>query len=276
MPPSGALPKIKQAFIAAWYNAGGPENDLDNGNAPAACIKAPGINPAFYDSACQPILPTAIYPGYNTLKTLVLQNKCLGCHYQGGKAEPLLDNYADAKASLDAGDIIKAVFQGKFMPKKGTLTDGERDLIGAWFQAGGPVNDLTAAEVPNPTPIPPSHPIPSPLPLADPSFLDANGQATVPAGKAPGYNTVYTLVFAKSCVQCHRVDHDSGDPDPVQVDDYEDARNSKALIEKEVMTRKMPPASIHQPLLPGQIAVVKAWVDAGAPLDDVSTQAQTQ
>jgi mono/diheme cytochrome c family protein len=139
MPVGGTLSAVEQSFVTAWYDAGGPENDMSTGGGPLpkpACTPAPGVSASFYDSNCNPVLPVGIYPGYNSLKALVLADNCLQCHSKTAAKKTVLDDYAHAKAVYS--DIGKAIFQGNYMPPSGKLGANERALIAAWYEADGP------------------------------------------------------------------------------------------------------------------------------------------
>jgi mono/diheme cytochrome c family protein len=244
MPEGSTTSAVEQSLVTAWYDAGGPENDIVTGGGPLPKpVCAPGVAADFYDSNCNPVLPAGVYPGYNTLKALVLSNNCLGCHSQGNSKHTLLDDFAHAKAEYD--DIGKAIFKGKFMPPNGKLSDNERALIGAWLQADGPENDVAAADLPNPKPLPTPEPIASPAPEPILSYQD-----------------MYTLIFNPRCIGCHNVNHDSAG---IRVDDYALVKKFADKIEKEISGGTMPPKRAGGALPPNEQAFVKAWFDAGEP-----------
>jgi mono/diheme cytochrome c family protein len=262
MPLGASLSSADQAFVKAWYEGGGLEEDkFTNTPAPTPTFTPPaGIDPTFFDAQGNPVLPPGKYPGYNTLKATVLQNNCLQCHNSSNtQTLPHLDNYADAKAALP--DIAQAVFVGKYMPAGGgKLSPNELLLMEAWYQADAPEQDLTTSQVPNPQPIPTPQPVASPLPI-DPAYLGPNGTIAIPAGRKPGYSSVYSIVLAPNCVKCHNVNHVSAG---VRVDTFEEAFASMDKINSEAQAGKMPPSFAHAaPVSKDRLAVLQAWVDAG-------------
>ena len=76
-------------------------------------------------------------PGYNRVRALVFESKCLGCHSAAGgnKGQVNLETYASAVTFLDRVDNEVAI--EKVMPPSGPLNADDQSLVHAWVQAGG-------------------------------------------------------------------------------------------------------------------------------------------
>ena len=98
--------------------------------------------------------------------------------------------------------------------------------------------------------------------LKNSAFVDGSGRILIPAGRAPGYDTVKALVFQKNCIDCH------GRRGGVNLETYANTRKVLEGIRETVLEdQTMPPRS---PLADDQMQLVRLWLDAGAPEQDVS------
>jgi mono/diheme cytochrome c family protein len=230
-----------------------------------------GVDQSFFNSAGDPVVPTGKYPGYGTVQALIFKPHCEGCHSSavsasmGGNVS--LDTYDGAKSHL--ADIYQEVVASHDMPLGGSLSDAGRAFVNAWYQAGGPQNDVVTGS--SPAPAPPSKPVTQPIaqPMTpDPAYFAADGKTVIiPAGRKPGYGTVYALIFYPNCVKCHNINRGSGG---VKLDDYSAAFSSMSDIYDEVQSGDMPPPYAHQdPISTDRVALLKAWVDGGGPENDV-------
>jgi mono/diheme cytochrome c family protein len=238
--------------------------------SPDTAANLSGIDPSFLNSAGEPVVPTGKYPGYGSVQALIFKPHCEGCHSssvsasRGGNVS--LDTYDGAKSRL--ADIYQEVVATHDMPLGGSLSDAGRAFVKAWYEAGGPQNDIATGSTP--APIPTSQPVTQPIaqPITpDPAYFGADGKTVIiPSGRTPGYGTVYALIFYPNCVKCHNINHGSGG---VKLDDYSAAFSSMSVIYNQVEAGDMPPPYAHEdPISSDRVALLKAWVDAGGPEND--------
>lgn len=95
----------------------------------------------FVDSTGRIIVPTTHAPGYSTVKSLIFQTKCIGCHGKDGGVN--LETYGATTNALV--ELRIAILEEQSMPPQkrgGPLSANEQQLVRAWLDAGAPENDL--------------------------------------------------------------------------------------------------------------------------------------
>ena len=88
---------------------------------------------------------------FSEVNEKVFLRSCVGCHKQASGRSPQLTQFEDIKRVL--GDIDRDVFQRQSMPKNGTLTSLQLDMLRAWIDDGAPEMASVSASPPS---IPPS------------------------------------------------------------------------------------------------------------------------
>ena len=103
--------------------------------------------------------------------------------------------------------------------------------------------------------------------------IDTMGGGAPAQRRTPTFNREVSRILQQHCVSCHR----SGDIAPFPLDTYASAREHATAIKKATRSREMPPWMPSEccgtfkgarRLSPADIAVLGAWVDAGAPEGD--------
>lgn len=131
--PSPALGPEDSKILAAWIKAGGPEMPLNGG---------PDTQPS----------PPVLEPRFASIKSLIIDRKCLRCHSAGGLAErvPLgtLDNLLNSPLDIvipknaDESDIVLVLQTGarKPMPPLDSgitpVSAGELQIVKEWINNG--------------------------------------------------------------------------------------------------------------------------------------------
>ena len=192
-------------------------------------------------------VPSDKAPGYETVKALVFQSRCLECHGRAGGVN--LNSYESAKRAMKR--IQFAVLDDQSMPPDEPLTFEEQQLIRAWITAGAPEKDVSsAASVPAATPTP--TPVVSPTPAATP----------LPIPVVVRFADVNAGVFAPKCIRCHNDHRSAGD---VNLDGYENVmRNLNEIKEEALDSLDMPP---RKPLADDEQKLLRTWIDQGAIAD---------
>ena len=180
-------------------------------------------------------------PGFVQIQTRVFRPYCLSCH--SGSQEPNLLTYEEVKKSL--GKINdRAVVQGT-MPKAQSLPDAERQLLKVWIESGAPEQPPVAGTPATPT---------------QPGEVLDTGQGIDTSGVDPAdlrWNRVSVQIFQASCLGCH-----SGNQAP-DLRTYENVKANLAIIGNEIFSKQMPPRG---PIALKEMALLKAWIDQGAPV----------
>jgi uncharacterized membrane protein len=96
-------------------------------------------------------------------------------------------------------------------------------------------------------------------------FVDVNGRITLPAGKAPGYNTVKSLVFQKNCIECHG---NTRSAHGINLETYAATKKAASRISDAIFVDQTMPPRKALPFEEQQL--IRAWIDAGAPEEDVN------
>lgn len=126
----GSMPKnraplsaFQKKLILKWIEIGAPElslKDWPSANGP---------------TEPQPQTPTVL--DYATVKEKVLDPKCVKCHSESGgnRGDVNLETYAKVIEQIQA--VRESVIDGS-MPKKGQLTEAQKNLILSWIDQGAP------------------------------------------------------------------------------------------------------------------------------------------
>ncbi len=105
----------------------------------------------FIDSQGRITIPEGKAPGYESVRAIVFQNRCLNCHGRAGGVN--LETFASARAFIS--EIRQTVVVELSMPPRGSLSVGEVQLVEAWIKAGAPEQDqdtnIELAATPPPT-----------------------------------------------------------------------------------------------------------------------------
>lgn len=151
MPPASKgyepLTLCKKALLKKWIELGSPNESTVTVGQIADC-KNENHQPNL------PVLPIALMPlNYETLKTRILQPKCLLCHAAGGEQSDLpFFPYKDLmmmdrlwKAPAETSKVFAEISNKEDgMPppesKLTSLTDEEIDFVKRWIDAGNPEN----------------------------------------------------------------------------------------------------------------------------------------
>lgn len=117
------LTAAQKQLLASWVAAGSPENPIQ-GNP-----SQPG-SPGSPDDTVSPSLD------WLTVKTLVIDANCLGCHSSpNNRGGVNLETYRNAFDEIE--DIEEAIREGS-MPPRRQLTEHEKQLILNWIKVGAP------------------------------------------------------------------------------------------------------------------------------------------
>lgn len=209
---------------AALLQACGYRNDKTNTDLQMALNAAPG---------------TVL--GYDSLKALIFQPKCISCHGNSGGVN--LQSYSSTVAALS--QIQSAVIDQQIMPPSGPLSAQEQGAIQAWINAGAPEQDIS----PTPTHSPTAIPSPSRTPSPTPSPSSSGGQVS--------YAQVNSQIFTPQCVSCH------GNSGGVDLSTYSNVIQNLSKVQQQALTNKtMPPSG---PLSASDQALLQSWISAGAP-----------
>ncbi len=258
MPKDGPLPLPAKAasILRAWIDDGAPRtvDFVEPTPSPAASAQpspAPSASPI-------PEPPTPVFGqvDYATVSHYIIQPYCLKCH-SAGQNDPTLESYQDLKDNL--ADITQDVLVDKSMPRKTTLSATQLQLVQFWVDAGAPESLPGASPSPSPSPAPSTSP--SPAPSLTPILAT--------------YTSIRAAVFEKRCLGCHKVGGTAADvpladyaamlASPRGIVDTAKPEESGLLIaiQRAATDKKiMPPKG---PLPPDQIAIIEAWILAGAP-----------
>lgn len=137
MPKNRApLSASQKKLLSDWIAAGAPENRQagpPNGppsTSPPANPGNPPANPP--PSSDNPVLAL----DYETVHRVVLQPACIRCHSGGdGAAGVNLDTYQNVLSNIRD---VKSTIEDGSMPRRGKLSDQQKDLILRWIAAGAP------------------------------------------------------------------------------------------------------------------------------------------
>lgn len=191
---------------------------------------------------------------YQEVNDEVLGPRCIPCHGNSGGIN--LESYQKVIDNLAA--VERAALIDRTMPKYGALTATEYSLLAAWIRAGAPEK----AKPPTPTPTPPApNPTPTPMPIPTPEPLK------------PTFLSIKENIFDRHCYDCHSPSGIASDVlfdtlegilrsprDLVLPRNYEDSGLYIALTRED--SKRMPPGGS---LKPDEIAVIKEWIEIGAP-----------
>ncbi len=213
MPPvsSGlaALSPDELTMVRTWIETGAPETD-----------------------ASSSVRIDNRWLGYSFVRGTVFQSKCLGCHGSSGGVN--LEDYASLRSLLPS--IRQATLVNQSMPKGGSLSETETQIVKAWFDAGAPEQPGGPPAPVNPPPIPP-------LPPVNSSTVD--------------YAFVRDHVFQPRCTQCH------GGSGGVNLETYASIKaNLSRISQVALVAQRMPPSG---PLPLAEQNLLADWIRRGAP-----------
>ncbi len=106
---------------------------------------------------------------FNYVYQNVFATNCVSCHGNSGGVR--LETYSDVLANLDK--IKKTVFEDHSMPKRGSLTSEQLEILGAWIEMGTPAQPQSGA------------------PEAPPEVIQ------------PTFDSINKNIFQITCVKCH-------------------------------------------------------------------------
>lgn len=205
---------------------------------------------------------------FATLKTNIIDPKCLRCHgatIQGGVD---LSTYASimgkpglvAIGKPESSLLFTEVADGS-MPQGGPhLSASEVAVISDWINAGAPDGDFVSTTpspipTPTPTPLPTPNPTPTPTPVPNP---------------VASYKEIQTKLFNQSCTRCHSGSGPSGN---IDLSSYQKLMGNskvaivpgaatKSITYTEITSRSMPPSGTT--IDPTLVTLLKNWINAGA------------
>jgi mono/diheme cytochrome c family protein len=165
---------------------------------------------------------------YEAVRRKVFKPSCVSCHGTSGGVN--LESYEEVKKHLSA--IGQAVLVKEIMPKNGTLSMKQRELLATWILAGGPRFPGEAPQPSNPPPV-----------NGNPSELS--------------FQNVKNRIFAPRCISCH------GTSGGISLETYASVKDHLAKIAVAALVSKfMPPTG---PLPKEDADLLTAWFKAGAP-----------
>ena len=75
----------------------------------------------------------------------IIQANCLGCHSPGGEGMPVVlatdDNIVALAEAIKKATVDPVSPMNRRMPLTGDLSDADKNIIAAWYQGGGTVNN---------------------------------------------------------------------------------------------------------------------------------------
>lgn len=182
---------------------------------------------------------------YQAIRQGVFLPNCVACHGNSGGVN--LESYSAIKANLSK--VEKAVLIDKTMPKGRPLGALELKLLDLWIKAGAPEN----SDTPTPNlPLEPNEPI-------DPSFT-----------------SIKKRIFDSKCLSCHT---EGGGASGVPLRTIQDLLTSPRelvlpgnpdesglwIAVSRQDNKKMPPPTSGSPLSSEELAIIKKWIEIGAP-----------
>lgn len=184
-------------------------------------------------------LPDLSTISYSMVNEKIFTSRCISCHGNSGGVN--LESYTSIKKHLPA--IERTALIEKTMPKNGSLTPSEIALLSAWIKAGAPEN--------------PQAPIPE-EPLK------------------PNFESIKKKIIDKRCIACHSSGGKaSGVPltslkeildSPREIVLPNNPDESGLIIAVERMdSKRMPPPETENPLSQDEIAILRQWIELGAP-----------
>jgi uncharacterized membrane protein len=225
--------KMKLAFLHNWLIAFALSNvivgcSFHNEKGDSA---GQGGNSNFVDVNGRIFIPSNQVPGYQTVKSLVFQNRCIECH--GRKGGVSLETYASTLNALN--EIKQSVLDEQSMPPRQSLSFEEQQLVRAWIDGGAPELDRSSSV----------EPVPTATPVATPFGIVR-------------YADVETVIFAKQCNRCH--DDEEAKKD-VKLDTYDRVIQNLAEVEKTALIKLSMPRK--KPLTLNDQRLLRAWIDQG-------------
>lgn len=190
MPPKSPLSADEQAVIYHW---------IANNSAPTPST-VPGPTTTTMPA---PPIPSAITLNYENIRKYVLAPSCIRCHSEAGgnRGDVNLETYQSNMENLK--DIKDDVLDGS-MPKKGKLTEDQKNLILAWINAGAPENSTL--------PLPPANSNGSGNAGSGTPVSTAPGNQPIPNPELPTMPTDpvllkgWTVFNTSGCNHCHTGD----------------------------------------------------------------------
>lgn len=182
---------------------------------------------------------------YQMVHRRVLAPKCISCHGTSGGVN--LESYPAVKQHL-AG-VERTALRDKTMPKNGSLSSAEAALLEAWIKAGAPENPGVGGPDPEPTPPPNQDPL-------EPTFV-----------------SIRKNIFDNRCMSCHSAGGQASGVPLQTLKDLIDSPRELVLPGNPTESglyiavtrsdsKRMPPGGS---LADDEIAVIKKWIEIGAP-----------
>ncbi len=179
---------------------------------------------------------------YRQVYERVFAPKCVSCH--GSQGGVNLESYESTKSSL--GAIERVVFTTKSMPKGGSLSADEEQILRVWIEIGAPKDPSGPRGEPQPTP-PPS-PKPSPSPSPTPGPWNPNDLS---------YEFVNQEVLKPRCLVCH------GSGASIGLETYSLVKSRMRDIIRAVLVEKSMPKNAA--LSKREYDILLTWIANGAP-----------
>lgn len=262
MPPADKQQLTQQELtvLLNWLSWGAPqEKPRDNEQRPTPNPTQPPPNPIPEPTATPSPTPTRFprvgnLPSFEQLKSYVLNGKCLNCH--DGSDDIVIDLHTyplfTAKSEVIRNCITLPIDARGHMPKKrkDQLTDNELMTLLAWLDSGCPEHGQG-----NWLPPESRQPVPTPVPTSTPTTVTA----------LPSFTQMKSLFLDKKCLDCH----DGADEMSVDLRTYTLFVAKLATIRKRIVLplneRGHMPKKSKTQLSDGELAILLAWIDAGAP-----------
>jgi mono/diheme cytochrome c family protein len=187
---------------------------------------------------------------YADVNRAVFQPRCISCH--GSEGGVNLETYDSVRSQLSA--IERAALRDKSMPKQGSLSQNEIEILQAWISSGAPL------VIDKPSTGGGEQPAPTPLPSVEPKF-----------------DSIKSKIFSVRCISCHSA---QGSAHNVSLETRDDLVNSPRelvipgnpdesgliLSLERTDDKRMPPPKTGGALSQDEIQVIRSWIQAGANL----------
>lgn len=167
----------------------------------------------------------------------VIGPKCVSCHNESTK-ELNLSTYEAVTAPGILSRIDDSVFVGKRMPKGGSLSSEELQILRAWIDMGAP-KDAPGSQTPGPSP--------SPTP--------GSGGGSIP--QDVGFDFVKQEVLNPRCISCH------GPEATIPLDTYAQVKSRMPGIISSVLVNKTMPKNAT--LTKREYDILLNWIGKGFP-----------
>jgi mono/diheme cytochrome c family protein len=233
MPKVGALASSEISLLTAWIQTGAPEY-VTSSTIPE------GVPTPSPTSGVSPLPIPSEKLTYALMREKVFAPRCIACHGNSGGIN--LESYSMIKENLNW--ILIATLVEHTMPKNGSLTPNESELLTLWVKAGAP-------ETASGTPPPVEEPL------------------------QPTFTSIKKKIFDLRCISCHKAGGAAlGVPLQTRKDLLDSPRDLVlpgnpdesglliALTRKD--SKRMPPPTTASSLSDAELGVVRKWISDGA------------